>query len=272
MAKVVISKRHTTYTVLQQSIVGPAKDYFHISDVVPSGQLLTFQATLVQDADLVKMERLEGNPVALTDEQVELFHQYRWDQAPSWANFAAVNEDGSGAWYADKPVLDESRGRWVFSYGDRRSWPMYSTIKLVRPWKETLRERPTGAVLPKPPAPPEVCKGYEGTIITDVIGYIEATLGNIPVLPPCTWPACDCYPTASDTPQMGDTTPTEALAATVLVEVSNNALDWTQLGAIPLSGTTLSGILTASKSWPYVRGRVSNISGQYAFAKLTMGV
>ena len=55
---------------------------------------------------------------------------------------------------------------------------------------------------------------------------------------------------------------TGALTATVLVQVSNDAINWMTLGTITLSGTTLtSDGFTAEAPWAYVRGNVTAISG-----------
>lgn len=115
---------------------------------------------------------------------------YDWPSAPSFANWAAVNEDGSCTWFASAPAPDMFRGRWAVPYVNSRSWPMYSTSRLFVGWVDSCRHRP--GFNPDAPATPVIvdppcvdCPGDGDVIITDVIGYIEAGLGNILVVPQC---------------------------------------------------------------------------------------
>jgi hypothetical protein len=65
---------------------------------------------------------------------------------------------------------------------------------------------------------------------------------------------------------------TGAVAATVLVEVSNNGTHWMTLGTITLSGTTSAADgFVGDDTWQFVRGRVTAISGTSAAVTLTMG-
>lgn len=63
-------------------------------------------------------------------------------------------------------------------------------------------------------------------------------------------------------------------AATVVVQVSCNDLDWITLGTISLTlGTSSSSDgFVSSGQWPYVRGNVTAISGTGAAITLYMGV
>ena len=38
-----------------------------------------------------------------------------WKDAPEWAQFVAMDSDGSWYWYGTKPVLNEKTGIWVTS-------------------------------------------------------------------------------------------------------------------------------------------------------------
>ncbi|TXG77634.1 hypothetical protein E6Q11_02575 [Candidatus Dojkabacteria bacterium] len=67
-------------------------------------------------------------------------------------------------------------------------------------------------------------------------------------------------------------TGTGAVTATVLVEVSNNNVDFITLGTITLSGTTSSTDGFASEApWAWYRGNVSAISGTGAAVTLIAG-
>lgn len=65
---------------------------------------------------------------------------------------------------------------------------------------------------------------------------------------------------------------TGAVAATVLIEVSNNNLHWITLGTITLSGTTEAADgFVSDESWPMVRARLTAVSGTDAAVTVTMG-
>lgn len=111
---------------------------------------------------------------------------YNWCQAPDWAMWAAVNEDGSANWFLSEPILDESRGRWMLRYEENRSWPMYTTSRLFLGWRGSLLTRPVECTPPPAPTPsPAPCVPEGSTILTDAISYIEAGLGNILIVPDC---------------------------------------------------------------------------------------
>ena len=61
-----------------------------------------------------------------------------WDEAPEWANWWAVDEDGSAWWYILKPSLDESEWfteRVDSNFAGRANLNGYD-------WKQTLTQRP----------------------------------------------------------------------------------------------------------------------------------
>lgn len=65
---------------------------------------------------------------------------------------------------------------------------------------------------------------------------------------------------------------TGAVSATVLVEVSNNNLDFITYATITLSGTTSAADGGAMDDlWQFVRGSVTAISGTSATVRLTLG-
>lgn len=69
------------------------------------------------------------------------------------------------------------------------------------------------------------------------------------------------------------TTSSGSGAASVDIEVSNNATDWKWLGTISLTlGTTsTSDAFPAEGAWQFVRGKVTAISGTGASINLIMG-
>lgn len=66
---------------------------------------------------------------------------------------------------------------------------------------------------------------------------------------------------------------TGAVTATVVLEVSNNASDgWVTALTFTLSGTTTATDgASYAPIWPYIRGKITAISGTGATAKLTIG-
>ena len=64
---------------------------------------------------------------------------------------------------------------------------------------------------------------------------------------------------------------TGAVSATVVVEVSNNNIDFLTLGTLTLSGTTraFDGFASAAP-WRFIRGNVTAISGTGASVNLLM--
>ena len=71
----------------------------------------------------------------------------------------------------------------------------------------------------------------------------------------------------------GNTT-SGAGAATILIEVSNDNTYWKDIATISLTlGTAVTNDVAASNAaWPYVRGRISAISGTGAKVSLTGSV
>lgn len=184
MAKITVNRRSKTYRIMARGTIGTARDYYFLTSNVVTGPDapvgMTFQATLVQNAQMVQWQTLQDENAPVTEEELQLLNQYDWDQAPSWANYAAINEDGSASWYAEMPVRDESRGRWVLRYADRRSWPMFSTVRMFRNWRESLWERPvtttptdggTGGGTPAPTGPLSAVVVIE--VSNDGLGWLE---------------------------------------------------------------------------------------------------
>ena len=59
-----------------------------------------------------------------------------WEDAPSWANYLAMDANGYWWWYEEKPQL--SRGIWAFG-GERSRKTLH---KQDVAWNESLQERP----------------------------------------------------------------------------------------------------------------------------------
>lgn len=58
-----------------------------------------------------------------------------WKDAPSWANWMAMDEDGQWFWFENKPVRDD--GCW-WQIGKYESACVYSYA-----WKESVEARPS---------------------------------------------------------------------------------------------------------------------------------
>lgn len=66
---------------------------------------------------------------------------------------------------------------------------------------------------------------------------------------------------------------TGVVSATVVIEVSNDGINFITLGTITLSGTNVaSDGFTTNAAWQYSRARVSAISGTGATVNAVMGV
>ena len=77
-----------------------------------------------------------------------------WSQAPEWAQWSAINADGSQSWYEFKPLLFLEIGAW--HVGDNPAWATYNegdSIPETRKkrggsygyraqWQDSLRQRP----------------------------------------------------------------------------------------------------------------------------------
>jgi hypothetical protein len=62
-----------------------------------------------------------------------------WDKAPEWAQWWAMDENGSAFWYADEPTLWRNVGEWHCAPdGDY----LEDTSRMQPDWVSTLRRRP----------------------------------------------------------------------------------------------------------------------------------
>ena len=59
-----------------------------------------------------------------------------WDNAPEWANFHAIDQDGLAYWYKNKPVIDNKI--WDNANGRYED----SNLIVTSDWKQSLVERP----------------------------------------------------------------------------------------------------------------------------------
>ena len=182
MSKVTINRKPGVYEILARGSVGVGRDYFYLTSNVLSGVStsgITFQATLQQSAALNRWQLLQESTGATTDEELQLLRQYDWSQAPAWATFAAINSDGSANWFAQEPTRDESRGRWVMKFSPSRVWPMHSTIRAFRNWRDSLWERPVGTTEPTTPTDPvpapttPLAVSVDIEVSNDSIGWIH---------------------------------------------------------------------------------------------------
>lgn len=60
-----------------------------------------------------------------------------WNDAPPWANYAAMDADGEWWWYASKPALSVDQGAWLAPRGEYES-----VDKVHLDWQDTLEIRP----------------------------------------------------------------------------------------------------------------------------------
>lgn len=72
-----------------------------------------------------------------------------WDEAPSWAQWLAMDNDGYWLWYENKPCWKHSLGEW-----ERRNYAGHHAIAQRPPeprfeGEETLEKRPCS----QPPSP-----------------------------------------------------------------------------------------------------------------------
>lgn len=58
-----------------------------------------------------------------------------WKDAPEWANYLAMDEDGKWYWYEHEPVL--MGGYWTVKRGS------FSSAETEQHWTETKEARPT---------------------------------------------------------------------------------------------------------------------------------
>ena len=59
-----------------------------------------------------------------------------WNNAPKWANWLAMDEDGDWYWYEDKPQ-HLSIGVWYSSPGKVE----FAESSITQDWKETMERR-----------------------------------------------------------------------------------------------------------------------------------
>lgn len=66
---------------------------------------------------------------------------YPWDEAPTWAQYAATDENGDAYWYENKPILRYSATMWGGVLDGRNCFiTNYHSVKFH--WKESLQKRP----------------------------------------------------------------------------------------------------------------------------------
>ena len=64
-----------------------------------------------------------------------------WKSAPSWAEFYAIDKDGTASWFSKKPMISDSEGRWVLLMtGDSKTIP--GKFHNKGDWHHSLQPRP----------------------------------------------------------------------------------------------------------------------------------
>jgi hypothetical protein len=65
-----------------------------------------------------------------------------WKDAPEWANYRAMDEDGEWFWYEKEPILNESEGM-LKNYDVDNIFIKYESAKLYGVcWYKSLEKRP----------------------------------------------------------------------------------------------------------------------------------
>ena len=90
---------------------------------------------------------LQENEMKATDLDVETVTLYvlnekvfDLDSCPDWAQYAAVNEDGTACWFSDKPdLLDDY---WAAPYPGTRCEKILEEAFYAYDWEYTLVQRP----------------------------------------------------------------------------------------------------------------------------------
>ena len=71
-----------------------------------------------------------------------------WTEAPDWAQWWAVDNDGYAYWYRDEPTYNAKYGGWLRTLGDKPNisfdhcWPPEEFDNRDIDWSLTLRSRP----------------------------------------------------------------------------------------------------------------------------------
>jgi hypothetical protein len=64
---------------------------------------------------------------------------YPWEDAPDWAEYAAIDQNGRAFWYEGKPKLMYTI--WAVSFGDVKLIS-FGNLKKNKNWKLSLQKRP----------------------------------------------------------------------------------------------------------------------------------
>ena len=67
-----------------------------------------------------------------------------WKDAPEFAKWLAMDENGDWAWYEDKPWADEETESWVWPCPISGDWMLAGFCEsTTESWRETLEARPS---------------------------------------------------------------------------------------------------------------------------------
>lgn len=100
--------------------------------------LTRWQAMRAEDARLDRVETTALDSPEPTFELIEKPPRYAWSEAPSWANWAATDENGYFFWYEEEPFIHGVG--W-----DIRGESKYQCVKLLNhcaDWRLSLEARP----------------------------------------------------------------------------------------------------------------------------------
>jgi len=67
-----------------------------------------------------------------------------WTQAPAWAQWFAIDDDGTGWWWSTKPIPDGMTGCWLVPDSKEQydTQPTGIYPEAADDWKQSLRQRP----------------------------------------------------------------------------------------------------------------------------------
>lgn len=251
MATVQLQSLAKKETILSKSVEGPGVDVYQLVTAI-QGEAILFEGLIWRSAPAESLT--SGYPAAPSQ-------TYDWSSAPSWATWAAFDENGLGHWFIERPILDEYNGRWRSGVTERRSWPMTSNVVLTRGWRASLGYRPVAVTTATSSATQAsssdcTCPTLSDTVVTDVTGYIAVTMGDAVLVP-------DCCSQVTSTPEL-------APGAVILLQESDDGVDWTSFGRLVLTSINSPVSFEYTPSKTLLRAVVSSIWGTDTFATVTV--
>ena len=134
---------------------------------------------------------------------------------------------------------------------------MSSNVVLTRGWRSSLGYRP-GSQTPQATVSTQDCNcpSSSDTVITDVTGYIAVTMGDATLIP-------DCCSEPTLTPEV-------APGAVLLLQESDDGIDWTSFGRLVLTSINSPVSFEYTPTKTLLRAVVGSIWGTDTFATVTV--